>query len=421
MGGTNQIGRPVATRRLEPGFVRTAVLLQLLTAMIGCGSDVEPPAIDQNGKPRLPLPSSTRESSPPATAPVATVKPIAPIHLSPPVPPNASWNGKDLSKTNGAVLARAARQAAQKGKYADAATLQHWAVVANDDGRYDLACYCSRAGNVAAAIYWLQEAALSDGVDSAWAKQDFDLAAVRSDHRWAHVNSFLDAMNRYWAKNGQPATTYVMPQDLPPQQSMGVLLGLHGLGANPESFFNNSYQPFADRLALAFVGVSGTVPCGRSSYVWAEDIVRDAERVRQALRDAADRHPVDRSRVTLLGFSQGAQMAFEIAMTYPETFSGAIVLSPGSKAWRNLAGLRSDPFHRRQAYVFCCGENEHPRTVTTTRNDAESAEKIGAKTQLLITPGMRAHTFPPNSQDRLPEWIRFIEEQRTAQPNDPAA
>ncbi|HVA50247.1 MAG TPA: alpha/beta fold hydrolase [Pirellulales bacterium] len=341
-----------------------------------------------------------------------------PIQLSPPAPPNALWKGKDLSSLMGPVLAGAAREAAQKGNYVDAVTLQYWAVHTNDRGRYDLACYYSRIGDVDSAIYWLQDASLSDGVDAEWAGRDYDLDAVRSDRRWAQLAPFLAATNQYWASKGQPATSFVMPQELAPGTRVGVVLGLPGLGDNPHSFFPIGYQPFADQLAMAFVAVSGTVPRGRTSFVWAEDVVRDSERVRQALREVAQQEQVDNRRVILLGFSQGAQMAFEIAMTYPEEFAGAIVLSPGSQKPRDLRQIRSSSMHRRQAYVLCCGEREHPMTVHSTRSDASLAEKMGANVRLLITPGASAHTFPPNFRQQLPEWVHFIESQRRTQPSE---
>ena len=54
------------------------------------------------------------------------------------------------------------------------------------------------------------------------------------------------------------------------------------MGHNPSGFVNaETYQAFADELNMAIVGVSGTVPTGRRSFVWSEEPDPDAAQVRR--------------------------------------------------------------------------------------------------------------------------------------------
>ena len=42
------------------------------------------------------------------------------------------------------------------------------------------------------------------------------------------------------------------------------------------------YQPLADEMGVAFLGVSGTTVRGRRHFVWSEDPVKDLERIEAA-------------------------------------------------------------------------------------------------------------------------------------------
>ena len=87
-----------------------------------------------------------------------------------------------------------AREAAGNGDYRLAAQLQYWAVETTGTEQYDLACYHARLGRVNAAFYWLQLAAVEDGVDAAWAEQDPDLEPLRGDARWGKVRDYFAAV-----------------------------------------------------------------------------------------------------------------------------------------------------------------------------------------------------------------------------------
>src|SRR6185295_12448304 len=87
---------------------------------------------------------------------------------------------------------------AGQNSYDKAVQCQYWVVQKTDDGRYDLACWESRAGRTDAAFYWLQEAARLDSVHARWANEDSDLARLRSDDRWEKLAPFLKQCETYW-------------------------------------------------------------------------------------------------------------------------------------------------------------------------------------------------------------------------------
>lgn len=332
-------------------------------------------------------------------------KPIAPLELAAPAPPERTFNGHELSAIDGRKLNGAARAEAHRGRYREAVQFQHWAVAASGDGRYDLACYYGRTGDADAALYWLQQAALDDGVDGEWAERDSDLQIPRRDKRWPQIAAFLKAANEYWAESGHNSTTLVLPKGYQRGTPIGALIGLHGLGSNDKEFVGDNWQPIADHLNFACIGVSGTIPRGARSYVWSEDVNRDATRVRQALEEVSDRVTIDSQQQIVFGFSQGAQMAFELALRNPDEFRGAIVLSPGAKK-----AIRSETIADSRAlrFVIVCGAGEHPSTQSATQIDAATARQAGANVQLKIYQGMNTHSFPPDFDQQLPNWVKFI-------------
>jgi len=180
------------------------------------------------------------------------------------------------------------------------------------------------------------------------------------------------------------------------------------MGSNATSFVGRAFQRHADALGVAFVGVSGTIPRGPHSFVWAQDSERNAARIAAALAEVADRLTVKQGAVVAFGFSQGAQAAAEVAVRYPEKYAGAIVLSPGGLEDPKPSAFQPSPAHREQGYVVACGARELPGNVFLTSEYARLTGGMGARVRHKTYPGVSAHTFPPDFDKVLPEWIRFI-------------
>jgi predicted esterase len=255
------------------------------------------------------------------------------------------------------------------------------------------------------AFYWLQAAALEDGVDAVWAGQDSDLASLRADPRWAQVSVFLRQCEKYWQTQEILLTTVILPKNYDGKTPIMTIVGLHGLGSNPQNMFGDWLQEFADKLNVAFVGVSGTIPRGKSSFVWTEQPEDDHRHVVKALDSVAGRLQVKPGRVIAIGFSQGAQAGLEAAVRHPEFYAGAIVLSPGNRKGSKLTSVDPSPELEKRGFVFVVGAGEHLVNVQLTAQDALWARQAGAKVIHRPTPGQLQHTFPNDFNRRLPEWI----------------
>ena len=338
------------------------------------------------------------------------IKPTPPLNL--PRPPDASptLNGNNLSEEDPDVLRAAAHQAANaENNFAKAAQLQFWFVKKQNDGQYNLACYLSRSGQSDAALYWLQVAALEEGVDGGWATQDPDLQPLRSDPRWGQVLPFLMKCNAYWSTSSQTDTQLIMPAGVGPTDPIPVIIGLHGMGSSASGFVDeDSYQDIADEKRVAFLGVSGTIPRGPRSFVWSEDPIKDSARIDAALNEVKDRMTPKEGQLVLFGFLQGAMMSAEIAVRFPDRYAGALVMSPGGTSEPQASGFQARPNGRKQNAICICGAGEHPGNVQMTQTYANLFRQAGARVDHKPYPNLNTHSLPPDYQEKLPGWIDFL-------------
>jgi predicted esterase len=338
-------------------------------------------------------------------------KPIPPLQLAAPNAMPHKLDGADLTTLDEAELLGQANQAMGQADYARAAAFQYWYVQKAKTGQYNLACFLARLGQRDAAFYWLQQAALEEGVDAPYADEDDDLKSLRQDARWAKVRRYLADVNHYFETAPLARTVLVLPSGYKKESAIPVILWAHGLGATPENFVTGSGQQFADQLNLAVVGVSGTKARGPHSFVWAEDVKTDAQRFRDALAEIADRVTIKKGCVVLFGFSQGAQVALNIGASYPEEYAGAIALSPGGMsptAQRHLDHVETSPVLSHRGFVISWGAQEDPGNVSLAVHASDRLRQLKAKLIQKGYPGVSAHAFPADFDERFPEWVSFV-------------
>lgn len=334
-------------------------------------------------------------------------KPSPPLALAVPEPMPEQIDGKKLSTLSAADLAQSANAAMAARDYKRAASYQYWYVQkTKDDGLYNLACFLAQIGQTDPAFYWLQKAALEEGVDAEHAEVDNDLASLRRDARWnASVRNFLRASNRYFEQTPTHRVELFMPRGVSKETAIPVIVWLHGKGSHPGDFANDGCQPLADDMKAAIVGISGTKGRGPRSFVWSENPALDAERVKKGLDEVRDRVTPKKGSVILMGFSQGAQMGLEIAVRDPEAYAGAIVMSPGADA--SLNGLTPSPALAKRGFIITIGSKEHPGNMQLAQLDNTWLKSAKAKVTLKTYTG-GGHAFPPDFDERLPQWVNFI-------------
>lgn len=117
-----------------------------------------------------------------------------------------------------------------------------------------------------------------------------------------------------------------------------LLLLLHGYGSNEEDLFS-----FASELPEEYYVISARAPFDLmyGSYAWYainfdadenkfSDIVQaqDSRDVIAAFIDELiEKYPIDKNKVTLIGFSQGSILSYAVALSYPEKVQRVVAMS----------------------------------------------------------------------------------------------
>ncbi len=190
-------------------------------------------------------------------------------------------------------------------------------------------------------------------------------------------------------------------------QQFRVAVWLHGYRGYPGVLKERFLQDVADSLKIAIVGFPATTELGDNTQQWSEEPTADHAYIQERLASLAEKHPIDVSRVALFGFSQGAMVAADLCTRFPESYAGAIVMSPGGMTTSQAA---STPVaaHKNQRFWLVCMANEHPGNVELTRSYAKHLQALGSQAKKIEYPGIREHTRPPDFQKRFPEWIADI-------------
>jgi phospholipase/carboxylesterase len=122
------------------------------------------------------------------------------------------------------------------------------------------------------------------------------------------------------------------------QEKSPLLLLLHGYGSNEEDLFS-----FAEHLPAEYLIISARAPYplppyGNAWYAITFDsdmnkfsddaqAVESRDLIAKFIDELIEKYPVDKDRVSLIGFSQGAILSYAVALTYPEKIDRIMALS----------------------------------------------------------------------------------------------
>jgi phospholipase/carboxylesterase len=192
-----------------------------------------------------------------------------------------------------------------------------------------------------------------------------------------------------------------------------VIILLHGMGSNEEDLY--SLRP---ALPANFAVVSARAPyvLSEGSYEWFEDatvnnrldgdpqqLAASRARISQFVDELTKKYGFDKNQVYLVGFSQGATMSYQVALTEPAKIKGIGVMSgaifssfvPMIKPYPNLSHLR----------VFISHGGADSRIPVDYARDADQRlKRLGLTPELHIYPTM-AHEINRDALRDLVNWL----------------
>ncbi len=124
-----------------------------------------------------------------------------------------------------------------------------------------------------------------------------------------------------------------IPSDHPP-----VLFMLHGYGSNEDDLFSFAAELPAELFIISIRAPYTLEPFGYAWYAinfdaafgkWSDDqqAIESREKIVAFMDEACKAYAVDKTNITLLGFSQGTVLSYAVALSYPEKVKNVVALS----------------------------------------------------------------------------------------------
>jgi predicted esterase len=217
------------------------------------------------------------------------------------------------------------------------------------------------------------------------------------------------------AEEVMPYRVYV-PKNYSAAKPTPLVIALHGLGANEDSFFD-SYQQLPPQLAEKH-GVLLAAPLGYrvdgfyGSRIMGGNDVASQRRgdysekdVLEVLRLMKANYNVDESRIYLIGHSMGAIGTWALAAKYPQTWAAAAVFA-GTGAPALAEQMKAIP------HFVVHGDNDPTVNVSGSRGMTAALKKAGAEvTYIEVAGGGHSDVVVPN----LGAAFEFLVSKRKAQ------
>jgi predicted esterase len=164
--------------------------------------------------------------------------------------------------------------------------------------------------------------------------------------------------------------------------------------------------PSFEKAAVPFgflVCPRGNAPLGQGK-MWAGTYADAARSIRAALDAAAALAPgrLDRAGGTLLGFSNGAYFAAEVALREPGRWTGLVLMS--MKLDLDGAALRSAGVRR---IVLAAGDQDESRASMQSLAQRMSATGMQSR---FMSMGPVGHAFPSDINERMCDALSWVRE-----------
>lgn len=267
---------------------------------------------------------------------------------------------------------------------------------------YQLACNYELSKQHAKAIPMFKKAIDLGFADFPTALGDDELGQLRDAKEF--TSSLSKIRERYIAvgKEGVGTPIAVKPNGKQPDDGWPVILMLHGYGDS-----NVNYVSLAKAwAALGFVAVAvpGSTPGQDGRYMWdMESTDPTLKDLRAIMKSELLKNVVDKEKVFLFGFSQGALHSLLLTAEHRDEFAGVVALSPGGSLSREMI-IPKISKGRAGRLVFIHGEFEPHEPIAKSWKMAcgESDWKFMSSAH----PG--GHHFPQDWVEQRPKIAKFL-------------
>ena len=193
-----------------------------------------------------------------------------------------------------------------------------------------------------------------------------------------------------------------------------LLLLLHGYGSNEEDLFS-----FASELPEEYYVVSVRAPyeLGYGSYAWYainfdadENKFSDVPQAQQSrdlianfIDELVANYPIDATKITLIGFSQGTILSYAIALSYPEKIQRVVAMSGYLNTEMALPNFENNDFSHLKIFASH-GTVDQVVPVDWARKAAPALTKLGIEVVYKEYP--IGHGVAPQNFYDFKNWLQ---------------
>jgi phospholipase/carboxylesterase len=189
---------------------------------------------------------------------------------------------------------------------------------------------------------------------------------------------------------------------------------LHGYGSDEKDLFSFANELPEEYIVISLKAPHAMQPSGNAWYAInfdaqkgkfsdIEQAILSRELVKTFLEEAIEAYPIDKNKVSLLGFSQGTILSFALALSYPEVIKNVIGLSGYVDTNMIEAGYESKDFSHLKVYNSH-GSVDQVIPVEWARQNKPLLEKLNIDTVYEEYPV--GHGINPQNFQSLKNWLK---------------
>ncbi len=261
-------------------------------------------------------------------------------------------------------------------------------------------CLTSRLGQTAGALEIMQQA-MSEGFWwSEWQlRQDPDLEGLQGLPEFEQLVNLCSERHAEAQSAARPELFVRVPEGSGP---FPLLIALHGRGSSAAAESRHWEQALGLGWLVALPQSSQLAWPG--SFAWDHKEIAEREilaHYNQLLRD----YPIERSRVVVAGFSQGAALAIRLVMSASIAARGFLAVVPGTIAAEELDFMaRLSQGSRLKGYLVAGGRDQRYQSFLQMR---EILSRYRIPCEIEAHPDM-AHEFPPDFDQTLRRALNYL-------------
>jgi predicted esterase len=277
--------------------------------------------------------------------------------------------------------------------------------------QYNLACVYSLNGDKAEAVECLGKSADKGFREAALAETDPDLENIRAEPGYAEAlarikRNHAEQVTRIANLAAKAKPMVILPPGYRASRPAPLVVALHPYGTSPDwivSYWKETAKAIGAILVAPQAVRMNSLATG---YRWGDVDEADAI-VKLAMTDVLETYAIDRQRVVLTGFSEGASVAHALGRRHPDLYTGVIPIAgrytpPRESASRSRQGDGEIQIPR---YYIMVGSADN--LVNNNRQAARDYETAGLEVSLEVFDGL-GHEFPPNHEAELRKALEYV-------------